>query len=75
MTDQEKIDFLQNAIRAIKSKDFNVTITRDTELTSIGIDSLDAVELQMYYEEETGIETRDPERAVKTVGDLIDLMP
>ena len=75
MTDQEKIDFLSNAIRTIKNKDFSTTINRDTELTSIGIDSLDAVELQMYYEEETGVETRDPESAVRTVGDLIDLMP
>lgn len=75
MTDAEKINFLATAIKSIKDKNFSIELTRDTELSSLGIDSLDAVELQMYYEEETGIETRDPERAVKTVGDLIDLMP
>lgn len=75
MTDAEKIDFLAAAIKSIKDKNFSITLTRDTELSSLGIDSLDAVELQMYYEEETGVETKDPDRAVKTVGDLIDLMP
>lgn len=75
MTDTEKIEFLSNAIKAIKDKTLSTELTRDTELSTIGIDSLDAVELQMYYEEETGVETRDPDRAVKTVGDLIDLMP
>lgn len=75
MTDAEKIEFLSKAIKTIKDKNLTRELTRDTNLNDIGIDSLDAVELQMYYEEETGVETRDPDRAVKTVGDLIDLMP
>lgn len=75
MTDAEKIDFLSKAIKEIKNKNLSTELTRDTNLNDIGIDSLDAVELQMFYEEETGVETRDPDRAVKTVGDLIDLMP
>jgi acyl carrier protein len=44
-------------------------------LDSVGLDSLDIVELQLYYEDVTGYETKDPTLPVLTVKDLIDLMP
>ena len=74
MTDQEKINFLVKAIKELK--DIDVTeITAETRLGDLNIDSLDAIELQMYYEEVNGVQTKDPTGAVKTVGDLISLMP
>lgn len=75
MTDIEKIEFLREAIGNIKGEKTSTDFNRSTLLESLKIDSLDAVELQMYYEDKTGIETKDPTSPVKTVGDLIDLMP
>jgi acyl carrier protein len=75
MTDIEKIKFLKEAIQVIKGNKEEFAFDRSTVLESLKIDSLDAVELQMYYEEKTGVETQDPSKPVKTVGDLIDLMP
>ena len=46
---EEKINFLKNAILELKGKSID-TITEDTKLLDIGIDSLDSVELQMYYD-------------------------
>lgn len=74
MTDQEKINFLISAIKELKGHDVG-DITAESNLGSLNIDSLDAIELQMYYEDVTGTETMDPVGAVKTVGDLINLMP
>lgn len=74
MTEFEKLNFLKDAIKSLKNQDVD-QLTRDTNLTDLKVDSLDAVELQMYYEEKTGVETSDPTKPVKTVGDLIDLMP
>lgn len=74
MSDIDKIDFLKSAIKELKGLDVP-DLNRDMRLVDLKIDSLDAVELQMYYEEKVGVETRDPEKAVVTIGDLIDLMP
>lgn len=75
MDTTSKLEFLKEAIRVIKHNKDDVIIALDTPLESLNIDSLDAVELQMYYEEKTGIETKDPSKPVKTVGDLLELMP
>ena len=74
MSDNDKINFLIAALKELKNLDIQ-NLTRDMKLVDLKIDSLDAVELQMYYEEQTGVETRDPTQAVNTVGDLIDLIP
>lgn len=74
MTESEKLNFLKDAIKALKNQDVD-QLNRAIYLSDLKIDSLDAVELQMYYEEKTGVETSDPNKPVKTVGDLIDLMP
>lgn len=73
MTDQEKLNFIRSALQDLNMK-ANAVDTNDV-LADIGIDSLDAVELQMYYEEKTGVETADPKGPVVTVKDLMDLMP
>lgn len=74
MSDLDKINFLRTAIKDLKSLDIP-DLDRNMQLLDLKIDSLDAVELQMYYEEQTGLETKDPTNPVVTVGDLIDLMP
>lgn len=75
MTAQEKIDFLKAAMQHLKIAGPDTEFTTDTKLADLSIDSLDAVELQMYYEEVNKVDTIDPVGAVVTVGDLLDLMP
>jgi acyl carrier protein len=72
-TQTDKIEFLKKALLELKGKVPDL-ITEDTRLLDIGVDSLDAVELQMYYEDVTGKETIDSKTAVVTVKHLIDLM-
>ena len=72
MTEQEKINFLEVAI--LKLFDKKVTLSIDDNLLEVGIDSLDAVELQLYYEEELKIEINDSTTTIATVRDLINLM-
>lgn len=71
----DKLDFFKQAVADIKPRNAHTDVTLDTLLSDLGIDSLDAVELQMYYEEKTGIITKDPDKPIKTVGDLLELMP
>jgi acyl carrier protein len=75
MTDQEKIIFIRSALRDLNINAKADEFTASTALTDLDIDSLDAVELQMYYEEKTGVETADPTGPLVTVKDLMDLMP
>jgi len=71
MTEQEKIDFIQNAIFHLFNK--KITITPSDVLLEIGLDSLDIVELQMYYEEQTKHEIQD-DMQIHTVAELLALM-
>ena len=75
MNTVDKLNFLAEAIRTIKCTTLDAPISLDTVLEDLKLDSLDAVELQMYYEEKTGVETLDPVKPIKTIGDLIQLMP
>ena len=75
MTENEKIIFVENAIQKLFPNIPTTKLTKETNLLDLGVDSLGIVELQMYYEEETGETTLDPEGAVVTVGDLIKLIP
>jgi acyl carrier protein len=72
MTEQEKIKFLESAILKLFSK--TVTLSLDDNLIDLGIDSLDAVELQLYYEEENDVQLSDSNLAMVTVRDLINAM-
>jgi acyl carrier protein len=72
MNRQEKLDFLTSAITNMHK--LSIQLTEDIVLASIGLDSLDIVELQLYYEEQTGNETDDPVVPVVSVKDLLDLM-
>lgn len=71
MTEQDKIKFLEAAIKKLFDKE--LTLNLDDNLLDLGIDSLDAVELQLHYEEEHEIQL-DDSRAVVTVRDLIVAM-
>jgi acyl carrier protein len=73
MTEQEKLEFLNSAISKLFKKTFDVTTDLDTALVDIGLDSLDIVELQMYYDEETGHDSPTDKRVV-TLRDLMGLM-
>ena len=75
MTDQEKINFISSALQDLNINTTGDAVTAGAVLADLGVDSLDAVELQMYYEEKTGVETADPTGPVVTVKDLMDLMP
>jgi acyl carrier protein len=72
MTEQEKIKFLESAI--LKLFDKTVTLSLDDNLLDLGIDSLDAVELQLYYEEEMDVQMEDTNGIAITVRDLIKMM-
>jgi acyl carrier protein len=72
MTEQDKIKFLESAI--LKLFDKTVTLNLDDNLLDLGIDSLDAVELQLYYEEEMDVQMEDMNGVAITVRDLIKMM-
>jgi acyl carrier protein len=74
MPQLDKIIFLKELILKIKVNLKDVEINCDTELHTLGLDSLDIVELQLMYEEATGQITEDPTSAVNTVQDLLDIM-
>ena len=48
-------------------------ITRDTTFESLGVDSLDTVEMVMDLEQELGVEPEIEEK-IATVGELVDFV-
>lgn len=75
LTRTEKLEFLKTAISELKHiKNNNLTMSESDNLFSFKLDSLDIVELQMIYEEQTGNTTSNPTQPIKTVGDLLDIM-
>ena len=48
-------------------------ITRDTTFESLGVDSLDTVEMVMELEQELGVELEIEEK-IATVGELVDFV-
>jgi acyl carrier protein len=71
MNDEEKIDFIREAILKVSNKD--IKISPQNVLLDMGLDSLNIVELQMYYEEHTGNEIPD-DVVIVTVSDLMKVM-
>lgn len=71
MTEVEKLKFVTDAVQHLFKR--QVTVGMDDALLDLGLDSLDVVELQMYYEDVTGFDI-DPDVTVKTVADLVALM-
>lgn len=71
MTDAEKIKFIEDAVLVLFKK--TVSLKPTDVLLDLSIDSLDVVELQMYYEEKVGVETESDVPAI-TVSDLMSIM-
>ena len=71
MTDQEKIEFIEDAVLKLFKKPIKLSPTDN--LLEVGLDSLDVVELQVYYEEITAIEVSNDSK-VSTVAELMALM-
>lgn len=71
MTDQEKIKFIEDAVLTLFKKTIKLSPTDN--LLEVGLDSLDVVELQVYYEEVTTNEVSDDAKA-STVAELMSLM-
>jgi acyl carrier protein len=71
MTDAEKIKFIEDAVLVLFKKTISLKTT--DILLDLSIDSLDIVELQMYYEEKVGIET-ESDVPIVTVNDLMSIM-
>jgi acyl carrier protein len=49
------------------------SVTMDSTFESLGLDSLDTVELLMQFEEEFGV-TLEPDDSLKSVGDFVRLI-
>lgn len=73
MTDSEKIEFIEKAILILTNKILTSKLKPTDILVDLSLDSLDIVELQMYYEETTGHEI-ESDAVVVTVGELMALM-
>lgn len=71
MNDVEKLRFLETAMLSL----FGRTVLLDATmcLVDVGLDSLDVVELQLYYEEISGKELLDVTPIV-SVQDLLNIM-
>ena len=70
----DKLEFVKFAIEEIKGTELKEPLTESTNLYGLKLDSLNVVELQLFYEEETGKIAKDPAAPITTVGQLIDLM-
>jgi len=71
MTDAEKIKFIEDAILTLMKKTIKLKPTDN--LIDMSLDSLEIVELQMYYEEMTGHELNS-DVTIVTVSDLMAIM-
>ena len=75
MNREEKLQFLKESITRIGVKSLEtISINEFTLLSDLNLDSLDIVELQIFYEEKTGNITSDPDYPPKSVRELLDLM-
>lgn len=73
MDKNQKVEWLNQILKKEFKKDFSVTL--DTNIEYLQLDSLDLVELQMAYEEEFGIEVPEVSTPFVTVDDLIKILP
>lgn len=74
MTNNEKFEILKELIYKLKSSDNILVIKKNTVLSDLKIDSLDIVELQVMYEEQTGKTIPDPKNPIITVKDLLEIL-
>ena len=74
---ENKLALLQEGLREIrvKTKVDLETISPSTLIEDLNLDSLEMVELLMFYEEKTGKIVPDPDKNMKTVDDLLKVLP
>lgn len=76
MTKDEKLALLIEGVAEITAQDRGaISLTEETPLADLKLDSLDIVELQMFYEDRTGTMIPDTTKPLVTVGDLLELLP
>lgn len=74
MTSEEKLTLIVEAIREQLKKDIP-NITPQTKFADLNIDSLDAIEMQLWLEDTKNINIENPKGSIATVSDLISLIP
>lgn len=72
ITETEKLEFMEQAME--KLFEFKLKLKLDDNLYELGIDSLNIVELQLYYEETYDIQLPDDHKPIVLVSDVINLM-
>jgi acyl carrier protein len=70
----ENLKILTEGISVIKGTLSLPEITEETNLRDLDLDSLDIVELQMYYEDKMSVIVKDPDAPITTVKQLLDLI-
>jgi acyl carrier protein len=73
MNSQDNLKWLENILNS-KFNNPVSSITEDTMIEDLGIDSLDLVELQLEYENDFGVELPDSTDEIRTVRDLLNLL-
>ena len=73
-TREENLKILIEGIADVKGAPVQTQITETTNLKELELDSLDVVELQMYYEDRMKLVIKDPDGPITTVAQLLDLM-
>lgn len=74
MNDTEKLELICRGLLEVKGKPLTTKITPDTTLSNAGLDSLDAIELQMWLEETLSREIPDPASAPVVFKDLMAML-
>lgn len=75
MTNKEKYNILTDGLKELFDFVPAFEVTETTTLAEFNLDSLDAIELQLYVEDRLNIETIDPEGKIITVNDFLKLIP
>lgn len=74
MNDQEKLHVMSLALKEVKGKEV-ANLSRETLVSDLDLDSLDLVEIQLFFEAHLETVIKDPNKPIRTVGDLFDLVP
>ena len=72
MTNEEKIKFIESAISKLSRKEVKVKPT--DILADMNIDSMDIIEMQMWYDDEFNTVSAEPTGPIITVLDLMNIM-
>jgi acyl carrier protein len=73
VTESEKLAFMQNAVEQLFKIEFKINL--GDNLSDLGLDSLDVVELQLFYEDAFQLQLPDTFKPLVYVSDVINLMP